>query len=194
MRVREIEKELVGWLDERLAGNGLAKHAIEIKEPRLLMVEAARACVGVREEGGNNNGPMVRLLQKTIGGASKESWCMSFQQSLIAYAELKTGLQSRLVASEHCLTVWAKSSEKCRVRFFPLPGAIVIWRHGDTTNGHTGIFLEADGDQMMTIEGNTSSGLSKNGSVVRDGGGVYLCKRSMKQNGDLRVVGFLKPF
>jgi hypothetical protein len=71
---------------------------------------------------------------------------------------------------------------------------VVIWRHGESTNGHTGIFLEADGDQMLTIEGNTEKGLDTKGNLVREGGGVYLCRRSMKKNGDMKVVGFLKPF
>lgn len=193
--MREIEQKLFDWIDLKLKDNGLAQHAIVIKDERLLMIEAAKVCVGIRESGGNNHGPMVELIQKTIGGANGESWCMAFIQSMIAYVEKKIGIYSRLYPTEHCLTCWAKSPEASRVKYFPLPGAIVIWQHGDSTNGHTGIFLEAQSnDQMLVIEGNTNSGLNKTGAIERDGGGIYLTKRSMKRNGDMTVKGFLKPF
>jgi len=192
--MREIETKMIEYIDHKLAENGMAQQAIKDKNARFLFIEAAKACVGIREQGGNNRGPMVELLQKTIGGANKEAWCMAAVQTWLAYVEEKIKLYSRLYASEHCLTTWAKSSEECRVKYFPLPGAIIIWRHGDTTNGHTGIFLEADGDQMLTIEGNTGKGLDSAGEVVREGDGIYLNRRSMKKNGDMKVVGFLKPF
>ncbi len=192
--MRHIEKALFDFIDNKLKENGMAQEAIKNKDARLLFIEAAKSCVGIREEGGNNKGPLVELIQKTIGDANREAWCMAFQQSMLAYVETKIGIYSRLFASEHCLTVWAKSSEDCRVKYFPLPGAIVIWRHGQTTNGHTGVYLEHDGDQMLCIEGNTERGLNKDGSIERNGGGIYLTKRSMKKNGDLKVIGYLKPF
>lgn len=192
--MRHIEKTLFEYIDHKLKENGMAQEAIKNKDARLLFIEAAKSCVGIREEGGNNKGPLVELIQKTIGDANREAWCMAFQQSMLAYVETKIGIYSRLFASEHCLTVWAKSSEDCRVKYFPLPGAIVIWRHGQTTNGHTGVFLEADGDQMLCVEGNSNRGLDADGTIIADGGGVYLTKRSMKKNGDMTVTGYLKPF
>jgi hypothetical protein len=61
-------------------------------------------------------------------------------------------------------------------------------------SGHTGILIRYGSDGMYCIEGNTSSGLKSDGSLDRDGGGVYYTKRSKTKNGDMRVVGFLKPF
>ena len=146
--MREIEQKLFDWIDDKLKDNGLAKYAVATKDERLLFVEAARACVGIREQGGNNKGPLVELIQQTIGGANKEAWCMAFVMSMIAYVEKKIGIYSRLYPTEHCLTCWSKSPETSRVKYFPLPGAVVIWRHGDSTNGHTGIFLEAHGGEL----------------------------------------------
>ena len=192
--MREIELKLFNWIDEKLSHNGMAQEAIKNKDARLLFIEAAKVCVGIREVGGNNKGPMVELLQKTIGGAGGEAWCMAYCESCLAYVEKKLNILSRVFASEHCLTVWSKTPQECRVKYFPLPGAIVIWRHGQTMNGHTGIFLEAEDGQMLVVEGNTNQGLRADGDIERNGGGVYLTKRSMKKNGDMVVQGFLKPF
>ena len=193
--MREIELEMVKFLDEKLANNGLAQHAIKTKDGRLLFRLACEACVGIREKGGNNKGPMVELIQKTIGGAVQEAWCMAAMQTCIAYAETKLRIKSKFFASEHCLTSWRNTPKELRVIYFPLPGAIIIWQHGETESGHTGCVVEADAKTktMFTVEGNTDSGISE-GRVERDGGGFYANHRSTIKNGSMRVVGFLKPF
>lgn len=184
---------MMQFFDWRLKENGLANHAIQEKLPRLLLVEAAKVCVGIREKTGNNDGPMVELIQSTIGGADHESWCMSFVQTCLAYAAIKCGAKIPIAESEHCLTVWNETPVEQRVKISPLPGAIVIWRHGKTTNGHTGIVLGADETAMNCVEGNTNAG-TKDGKIVREGGGVYFTERSRYGNGDMQIVGYLKPF
>lgn len=192
--MRQIEKKMVDFLDKKLASNGLAQEAIEEKDARTVFRLAMEACVGIREAGGNNKGPMVQLIQETIGGAVQEAWCMSLVQTCLAYAEEKTGVKSPVAAGEHCLTVWAQTPKSLRVKSFPLPGAIIIWQHGKTTNGHTGVLIGTDGKTMKTCEGNTEGGLDSKGSVVREGGGVYANTRGFTGNGSMKVVGFLKPF
>jgi hypothetical protein len=193
--MRKIEAKMIAFIDEKLKDNGLAQHAIAIKDPRLLMCQAASACVGIREATNNNDGPMVEMIQETIGGHENESWCMSFVQTMIAYAALKCGLESPIVASEGCLDVWNRTPISQRVKFVPLPGAIVIWRHGISSKGHTGLILASDGHIFQAVEGNTTSGSNDpNGPVEREGGGVYFTSRSHKGNGDMHIVGFLKPF
>lgn len=195
MSARNIETKMVAWIDKKLAGNGSAQHAIEMGDARSVFIHAVEACVGIREEGGNNKGPMVKLIQETLGGADSEAWCMAFMQTCIAYAEVKTGIVSPIYPSEHCLTTWGSTPKKQRVKTFPAQGAIIIWRHGSGPAGHTGMFSEStDGKTMHAIEGNTEGGLSPTGAVERDGGGVYFTSRSMKGTGNMKVVGFLKPF
>ncbi len=197
--MRKIEKEMVKFLDEKLNSNGLAQQAITEKNPRMLMIEAAKVCVGIREKLNNNDGPMVELIQETIGEHSNEAWCMAFVQTCVAYAELKTGIESPLFASEHCLTTWKNTSKKQRVKRHPLPGAISIWRHGNSSNGHTGIVLGADDKIFQAVEGNTTSGKAGD-KIVREGGGVYFTERLMQkfpnvtQSSGMILVGFLKPF
>lgn len=193
MATRSIEQEMINYLDKKLENHGLAQHAIEAKLPRLLFQCAAEACVGIREKGGNNKGPLVELIQKTLGGADQEPWCMSFMQTCIAYAEFHTNIKSLFPATEHCMTAWNTCPQSLKVKEFPAPGAIVIWRHGQTSSGHTGMFKDGNHSTFHAIEGNTESGLV-GGKVERDGGGVYLTTRSMSGSGSMRLVGFLKPF
>lgn len=192
--MREIKYEMVQFLNDKLMNNAIAKMAIETKNPRLLFIEAVKACYGIREKSNRNDGPMVELIQETIGSHNNEAWCMAFMQTCLAYCEEVTGIISPLAASEHCLTTWAKSPIEQRVKYRPLAGAIVIWQHGKSSNGHTGMVLDCDGKIFHSIEGNTTGGNSPEGEVVRDGGGVYYNTRSMKGNGAMRVKGYLKPF
>ena len=197
--MKQIEKAMIQFLDEKLSNNGLAQQAIKDKNPRQLMIEAAKACVGIREKSNNNDGPMVELIQETIGGHSNEAWCMAFVQTCIAYAEVKTKTYSSLYVSEHCQTVWKETLKSYRVKKHPLPGAIAIWRHGDSSNGHTGIVLGADNKIFQAVEGNTTSGKAGD-KIVREGGGVYFTERSLqgfpevKNKTGMILMGFLKPF
>lgn len=187
--IREIKPDLVNYFNNKLAGNGLAQYAAREKDARLLFGLAMESAVGIVEVGGNNSGPLVQLIQRTVGGASKEPWCMALVQSALAYAELLTQVKSPIAVSEHCMTVWRETPEIQRVKASPLKYAIVIWRHGNTDSGHTGCAVESDHRQWFrTVEGNT------NGDGSRDGDGVYYKKRDWIRNGDLIRVGFLKPF
>lgn len=192
--MRQLEPEMIAYLDSLLASDPIAKEALSLADPRLLFGRVVDACVGIREVGGNNRGTLVELMQSTIGGANREAWCMSFIQTCIGYVEHVMGVVSPIAVSEHCLTVWSKTPKKQRVKSIPAPGAIIIWQHGESAAGHTGKMTEWRDNYMYCVEGNTESGLGENGSIERDGGGVYLTKRDKVQNGDMKVVGFLKPF
>lgn len=193
--MREIKEEMVTFLDAKLEKNGFAQIAIQMKNPRALLVEAAKVCVGIREKTGKNDGPMVELIQETIGRAQGEAWCMSFVQTLIAYVEKKLGVTSPVEPSEHCLTVWNKTSKKHRVSYIPAPGAIAIWRYGKTTSGHTGVVVHWEkGDAIEMIEGNTNSGMNVTDTIVREGGGVYRTRRPKKSSKSMQLLGFIKPF
>lgn len=161
-------------------------------DPLSVLVETALKYKGVHEKGGNNKGPEVEMFQKAVDGkASGEAWCMNFLQFCILLAEKQLSIKSKIFRSEHCMTVWNKSPESLRVEK-PVPGCIVIWRHGSTTNGHTGIITEiVDNKYFMSIEGNTGP---SDDVVVREGDGVYRKRRSFSGNGDMHIVGFLNPW
>jgi hypothetical protein len=180
---------MIAWLDAKLSGNGLAQHAIAEKDARLVFGLAIESCVGIVESGGNNNGPLVRLIQRTIGGAEREPWCASLVQTCLAYAEQKTGIISPIFATEHCRTMWQSTPQSQRVKASPLKYAIVVWGTEGASTGHTGVVIEAFNPQWFrSVEGNTGSG------SVREGDGVYLKKRDWIRTGSLVRLGFLKPF
>ena len=186
---------MVSYLNVRLAQSGLFIDAVRRGDARMVFRLAAECCVGIREIGSNNGGPLVELMQQTIGSADHEPWCMSAVQTWLAYAERVTGVKSPIIAGEHCLTVWSDSPKEQRVRTVPGPGAIIIWRHGNTSSGHTGVTCEQPSVSRIfsAVEANTESGNS-GGKIERDGGGVYYTKRSLDGAGSMHIVGFLKPF
>jgi hypothetical protein len=185
--MRDLLPELEQIIDQRLHGMTLDL------DPRKLLLQVAGVLTDVREIG-NNSGKMVELIQETIGGHSHESWCMGFVQSCVAYVERKYAIKSLLHASESCMDVWTYTPREQRVKILPAPGAVAIWRHGDTWKGHTGLVkLYVPKIYMNLIEGNTNAG-DVNGKIVREGGGVYPTKRKIGTIGDMKLVGFLKPF
>jgi hypothetical protein len=104
--------------------------------------------------------------------------------------------------------VWTKSPKSSRVKRLPGKGAVIIWQNGNGikqgSSGHTGFMIElgeggVDANRMITIEGNTTSGLSPSGDIITQGGGVYRSDRKIekhdgKHSKKQKLVGFLKPF
>ena len=205
---RVIQDQMFFFIEKRLMDNGLAQLHIKNRNPRGLLVEAARVLVGIKELTGNNDGFEVSLIQKTVDGkAQREAYCMATQQTLIAYVERKLGIISPLLATEHCTTLWnwvVKNHPELLVKWNPLPGALAIWKHGDAPvetkpPGHTEMVLDADEKIFHAVGGNTSGWTTYDAAeagkrVNRDGNGVYYTVRSRKGEGEMQLVGFIKPF
>jgi len=198
---RKLESEATALLDGLLAKDPLAAYAIANKLPRQLLAQAAKACLGIREEPRNSNrGREVELFQKTVGLSPGEPWCMAFVQTCIAYAELKIGMPSPVFASGSCIEVWNGTTASQRVVQIPLAGAVAIWQHTkNPDHGHTGVVLDCDQVSFHAIEGNTSDGYNDlNGTVGQTGDGVGFTHRRLDlfnpQKGDMQLRGFLKPF
>lgn len=156
----------------------------------LEIVLEAKKWIGVKERGANS-GPEVERFQRSVDGVAQgEPWCMAFVQYCISQVEWRDRVDSPVFKSEHCLTVWNRSPEVLRMKH-PAPGAIVIWQHGSSSRGHTGIVSRViDTNWFETIEGNTSG----RPGIDREGDGVFEKARTVGGAGDMRVVGFLRPF
>ncbi len=189
---RILEPKMFSYIHEKLATNGLYQDAVAKKDARKVFGLAAACLVGVREVGGNNSGPLVELIQETVGGHSKEAWCMSFVQTCLAYAETVTGKKSPIPVSESCDYVFRNTPKEFHVKKYPAQYAIVVWIKPSGL-GHTGVLEEFNSDEFTAFEGNTESGV-KGGRVERDGGGVYHTERSFPGSNSFRVRGFLIPF
>lgn len=183
---RKYNPELMKFIDGRLPER---LWPIELMQPRRLLVEVMRCFVGIQEEGLNNQGTAIRLLQSTVGRAEGEPWCMSTIQSAIAYVEYVLNLRCPLPATEHCLTFYqgAKNLKMIDISFGQV-GDIVIWYYRGTSNGHCGI-ISKTGDMHETIEGNTSS----RDTMERDGDGVFIKLRNPMGNNFMSVKAYVKP-
>lgn len=178
--------------DSRMNTNDSSKHSAETR--RQILAREAISWVGVKETP-ENKGEIVEMFQRYVGTAQGEPWCMSFVQFCVGRVDgLCKGAwpewePSQIFQSEHCLTVWEQTPLSHRLKE-PVPGAIVIWRHGETRAGHTGIVTKVRKVGMETVEGNTSA----RDSVDREGQGVMQKVRSVEGQGSMKVVGFLSPW
>lgn len=153
-----------------------------------MLLLTALSALGITEFGADNHGKMVELFQSTIGKPIGQSWCLDFLQSCVAYVET-FGFTSALFPTESCLIAWANST--CVHPVDPLPGDIVVYRHGDTTKGHVGIITSILPKSFFTVEGNTGA---LNGEINRNGDGVYARVRPRGGIGQMQELGFLRPF
>lgn len=156
------------------------------------LVREAERFLGVHEVGGNNMGEAVERFQMAVDGkAQGEPWCAAFVQFCIKEVEAAHGPTVVVARSEHCMTIWNRTSGVHRYKS-PKPGYLVIWNYEGTTNGHIGIVTKViDELTIETIEGNTGPD-SK--TVEREGDGVYRKTRSTKTVGKMKLVGFIAPF
>lgn len=191
---REIRPEMVAYIDKKLKGNFLVQELIKAKDLRGLSVEVSKCLVGIKEATGKNDGLYVNLMQDTVGSVNNEYWCMSARMTVLAYAELKTGVQSPLPATEHCLTLWRwvkKNRPDLIVKYNPLPGAWAIWDKGND-NGHVEEVVACDEKSFISTGGNTTGSTVMPGSAIgkvdRNGNGYFYTKRSRSE-----VIGFIKP-
>lgn len=196
---RSIEPDFVSYIDAKLRNNAAAQAAIKAKDFRQVMVFAAEACVGFRERTGRNDGEQIEWVQETVGGSSNEPYCVGGVESVVAYAELKTGIKSPLIATELATGLWNATPVELRVKNIPLPGAIAIWQDRDPRTkkrkytGHAEIVRSAANTKWYGVGFNTSGASYPGGPVVREGNGVYYTTRNYEDTPGRVLLGFIKP-
>lgn len=166
-----------------------ARVAYAGQSPTELLLLAARACLGVKEEGGDNCGPVVELFQSVVSKPCGQSWCLDFLQACIAYVEAATGLESALPGTQLVVDLWNQSKAYHAVSP-PRPGDLILWRFGQSIHGHTGLIVGQDSLRYHTIEGNTSDSVG----IDREGDGVYPKSRAKGGSASFVEMGFLRPF
>ena len=148
-----------------------------------LLAEIAASQIGVREEGGNNNGAKIRDYQKATDlKPASWPWCAAFVDWCIAEWLDRPGVRDWLnlqastpedwrpkTALAYGFLGWAKARPKTTIilheRELARPGDIVVFDFS-----HVGIVESDSGHQIITLEGNT------NGRGERDsesGDGVW---------------------
>lgn len=157
------------------------------------LVDLALTQVGVHEDGGDNDGPIVRMYQSVIGKPEKESWCVSFLQWCVREVDLKFGSKTILFPTESSQLLWLRTPTAARVTL-PEPGAVLVWTVFDqkglpTSRGHVGIVKEViDSNFVLCAEGNSSISPG-------EPDGVYLKRRHVSfLTGSFRTTGFILPW
>lgn len=190
----KIELDINSWLDLTKPLWGIEEIVDLMKLGRIQMgvcpkVASVAATIAtsfrlryVREVGGNNRGPWVRLFMRGKEGKS-QPWCAGFVSTVLEIAQEVTdtkipfeytGSSSQMVRNARSKGVLLseagfKSSEEDRVAVFAVKG-------GNTGYKHVGFAFKTDEPEMFfTVEGNSSL------AGVADGDGVVSITRSTKE-------------
>jgi len=142
-----------------------------------------------------NGGPIVEMFQKTVDGISSgEPWCVGFAwfcvQAIDDLAVMLNGgaANSKLCRTEWTIALWNDSPHKYSD---PSLGRIVVWKNDINPNrGHCGIVIGVDGNDIITVEGNTSAAIGDQ----REGDGVWKKKRPGGNIHGFTRLGYLGPW
>lgn len=192
-RKRRLHPLLRKMIEDSLFKDGLPESFIK-KDTGIMMFDVSRCLLSMEiRETYNNKGFKVGIIQSVIGKETDtgdgQPWCMSFVQNCVAFVEDYLQKESGLLDSEHCMSVLRHARDNYLVLEKPKIGCIIVWEHGNSDQGHTGIVVELRGlTELATIEGNTGD------RSFRDGDGVFLRNRSRYQDEGMTVRGFIDAF
>jgi hypothetical protein len=163
------------------------------------IVEAAKYYVGYTETAGNKgftNASFEKEL-KSVGWYVGAPWCAFFVKLIWRKAyrnspELLAKVNSLLNGSTQQTYNNLVKDGTFEVSDTPAIGALVIWQHGNTNSGHTGIVksFNLETNTMEVIEGNTNASGSREGDRVA----IKLRTISRVEKGTgLNLKGFIHP-
>lgn len=144
------------------------------------LVAAASAFIGVREEGGNNRGPMIERFLEKVGHKEGQPWCAAFVYYVGYWSHCEpTSERSAwpLPATASCYMLGQFARKKQILVKEPMPGDVfLVYNPLLMRFAHTGIVvqvsrreLRASGSvwyECITIEGNTNEEGSRDGDAV----------------------------
>jgi len=114
-------------------------------------------------------------------GLDGKPWCMEFVQWVYHNAGLDLPFRT---ASCGTLLRWYQERQPDCISKTPISGCVVIFDlpNTDSETDHTGLFVQAFGDKITTIDGNTSCGNDANG------GWVQQRQRSIKKTKPVYII------
>lgn len=133
-------------------------------------------------------------MDKVSGWDSGAAYCSAFVGAIVCMTLEKCGLPTKKFLSSwtaHVMTNVRYLQQKSILSLTPSLGSIWLARFGITSSGHTGFVIDIQADNIITIEGNTSSGETKDQNKQRAGDGIYKRKFSKFGRGNLRTEGYL---
>lgn len=148
------------------------------------VVREAERLLDVREATGQNDGPMVAYILSRVDMPEGLAWCGALVYTAFELAGVQLPGEPRSYAWSPTWTasrvIWRASDTRTRTQSEAQPGpgdVFSIWFSRLGRVGHVGIVRDWQGDDrfLLTIEGNTNPGGS------RDGDGVYASRRLKSQ-------------
>ena len=158
---------------------GLESVVNDNEVPRPLQANALLVAISqinvVEQPRGSNRGPEVDGYLKSVGlnpANGCYAWCAAFVYWSYQEAARTLSINNPLVKTAGVLGHWNKSTaakiskiEAINEPYKVKPGSIFMIDHGKGL-GHTGIVESVTGGNLITIEGNTNSGQSREGYGV----------------------------
>lgn len=142
------------------------------------VLKVAKSQLGVMEQPpGSNRGPEVDEYIRRVGLNPKDKlpWCVAFVYFCFDEAAAALGRANPMIKTGGVLDHWAKAGQRGIPRIsssravadpgLVQPGHIFVIDFGGGT-GHTGLVLEVGAGKLITIEGNTNDGGSREGIGV----------------------------
>jgi hypothetical protein len=122
-------------------------------------------------------------MSQIKGWDSGAPYCSAFVGAAVCVALKRCGLLPDKflgIWSAHVMTNVRYLQQKNILSLVPSMGSIWMAQFGITSSGHTGIVIDIQGDNIVTIEGNTSSGPTTDPQKQRSGDGVYKRKLAIQ--------------
>jgi hypothetical protein len=138
------------------------------------VIAAARSIIGKREINGNAGftDPAFQKRMQEVGWKKGEAWCAytgeeiwkeAFTKDHALYNDIDKLFSASAIKTYENFS----KSDKFKTGDEPKPGALVIWRHGSSWQGHLGVVTDVlYGDQFKSVEGNSNTGGSREGIEV----------------------------
>lgn len=141
------------------------------------ILETAKSYIGQKEKAGNAGfiDPAFEAKMKAMGWQASQSWCAYFAElcwksgfTVLKHPHLQ--LIDRLFSPSATATAANfMNNDLFKTGKKPKPGALAIWKHGNTWKGHIGIVSEVLKDgTFKCIEGNTNAAGSREGIMVAE--------------------------
>jgi hypothetical protein len=142
-------------------------------------IDAAREEIGVREEPpGSNRGGRIDEYLRGVGldpGAGSFAWCAAFVHFCFGKAAAAAGRRNPVVRTAGVLAHWNQAERHGATRIRPFdavarpelikPGQIFVLDYGRGV-GHMGLITAIRTGKLVTVEGNTNGGGSREGIGV----------------------------
>lgn len=192
----------------KLSASTVSSPAV-VRDIARVIIETAASFVDLTETSSNarwddlvkkktGRGDLLRAQLIATGWQPGWAYCMSFGE-VCWRAGYKGRAELQLIGQSitpSVMSTFENFEELRRITKTPVPGALMLYQHGNTWQGHAAIVEKVAGDVVSTIEGNTSPGIVSDGKD-REGDGVWRKTRKIdwtKKSKGLWLRGFVNPF